>query len=353
MPLPTAITDLSQTAASNYPAGSDSPSTLDDVQRAHAGFIALLRDGKGLTNPVTLASAATTDIGGQNSPFVSISGTTTITSFGTNYNGPRFIRFTGILTLTYNATSLILPGAASITTAVGDTAIAVPNQALNGWTVYSYQKANGIPAGVAASGAITASGLTQATSRLLGRTTASTGAVEEITAGSTLTLSAGNLDVARPFTAGTAVATTSGTSIDFTGIPSWAKRVTVMFSGVSTNGTSALRVQVGAGSVETTGYLGSSSAINGAGAASCSTFTNGFDFLDVGSAASLRNGSLIFTLIGSNAWSMVGTLSLSDTSRTMNISGAKTTSSALDRVRITTVLGADTFDAGSINILYE
>lgn len=143
MPVPSVITDLSQTAASNYPQGSDSPSTLDDVQRAHGSFIAQLRDGKGFTNPVVLASAATTDIGGQNSQFVEISGTTTITSFGTTYNGPRYLRFQSALTLTYNATTLILPGAASITTVAGDTCIAVPNQALNGWTVVSYQRASG------------------------------------------------------------------------------------------------------------------------------------------------------------------------------------------------------------------
>lgn len=57
-------------------------------------------------------------------------------------------------------------------------------------------------------------------------------------------------------TSGTAVATTSGTSIDFTGIPSWAKKITVMFSAVSTNGTSPIQVQIGAGSVSNSGYVG-------------------------------------------------------------------------------------------------
>jgi hypothetical protein len=159
LPIPTLITELSQTAASNYPAGSDSPATLDDTQRAHASFIAQLRDGKGFTNPVVLASATTTDIGGQNSQFVEISGTTTITSLGSTYNGPRFLRFQGVLTLTYNATSLILPGAASITTAAGDTAFVAPNQALNGWTVYSYQRAAGT---YASAGPLASSGITGA-----------------------------------------------------------------------------------------------------------------------------------------------------------------------------------------------
>jgi hypothetical protein len=116
---------------------------LDDVQRAHASFIALLRDGKGQTTPVSLASATTTDIGAQNSTFVEISGTTTITSFGTTYSGVRFLRFAAALTLTHNASSLILPTGANITTAANDTAIAVPAQSGSGWAVISYQRANG------------------------------------------------------------------------------------------------------------------------------------------------------------------------------------------------------------------
>ena len=146
MPTPSLITDLSQTAGSNYPAGSDSPSVLDDVQRAHAGFIAQLRDGKGQSTPLTLASATTTDIGGQNSQFVEISGTTTITSLGTNYTGIRYLRFTGALTLTHNATSLNINGGASIVTVAGDTATAIPNTALNGWNVF-YVRNSAAPGG--------------------------------------------------------------------------------------------------------------------------------------------------------------------------------------------------------------
>jgi hypothetical protein len=144
MAAPTLISELSQTAGSNGPAGSVSPTELDDYDRAHASFIAQLRDGKGLSVPVSLASATSTDIGGQNSPFVEITGTTTITGFGTNYNGPRFLRFAGVLTLT-NGSSLALPGGADITTAVGDTCVAVPNIAASGWNVISFQRAASIP----------------------------------------------------------------------------------------------------------------------------------------------------------------------------------------------------------------
>lgn len=145
MPTPTVITDLSQTAASNYPAGTDSPSVLDDVQRAHAAFIALLRDGKGQSSAQTIAGGATTDIGGVNSQFVEVTGTPIITSFGTNYTGVRFARFTGAAVITHNATLINLPGAANITTASGDCLVAVPNSTGNGWNVTSYQRAATAP----------------------------------------------------------------------------------------------------------------------------------------------------------------------------------------------------------------
>lgn len=93
--------------------------------------------------PQDLASAATTDIGAQMTTFLNITGTTTITSFGANFNGPRYLRFSGILTLTHSAT-LVLPGGANITTAAGDTAIAIPlGTPAAGWRVLSYQAADG------------------------------------------------------------------------------------------------------------------------------------------------------------------------------------------------------------------
>ena len=106
-------------------------------------------------NPVTLASAATTDIGGQGSSAVEISGTTTITSLGTNYSGPRFVRFTGVLTLTYALPAINLPSAANITTAAGDVAIFYPNLALNGWNLMAYTKAAGLAAASGANSDIT------------------------------------------------------------------------------------------------------------------------------------------------------------------------------------------------------
>lgn len=107
---------------------------------------------------VNLASAATVDIGAQNSTLINITGTTTITSFGANYNGPRYIRFDGALTLTNSAT-LVLPGAANITTAAGDSAIAVPiGLPATGWRVAAYQRADG--RAISAPTSFPASGLT-------------------------------------------------------------------------------------------------------------------------------------------------------------------------------------------------
>lgn len=139
MPVPTALSDLSTTANDNYPAGSENPTVVDDHLRAHAALIATLRDGKGASAEVDVASAATCDIGAAASPFVRVTGTTTITSLGTTYNGHRFIRFAGALTLTHNSTTLVLPGSANITTAAGDTCIAIPYGAGTGWLIQSYQ----------------------------------------------------------------------------------------------------------------------------------------------------------------------------------------------------------------------
>lgn len=161
-------------------------------------------------------------------------------------------------------------------------------------------------------------------------------------------------DLTQPLTQGTSVASTSGTAIDFTGIPSWAKRVTVLLNGVSTNGTSTWLVQIGSGSVTSTGYFSSSSftgTATGVGASS----TAGFIVAN-GNAAAVCYGHMVLTLLSSNTW--VESHTIGD-----NVSGALYTfsgggvspalSGALDRVRITTTNGIDTFDAGSINIFYE
>jgi len=155
-----------------------------------------------------------------------------------------------------------------------------------------------------------------------------------------------------PLTSGTVVAV-SGTSIDFTSIPSWVKRVTVMFNGISTNGFSIPLIQVGAGSVTTSGYLGAATAYAGGSTGSAANFTTGFAIGNFNSAANIRHGALILNNISGNIWSCNGTIALSDSAGAGSSAGTISLAGTLDRVRITTVNGTDTFDAGSINILYE
>jgi hypothetical protein len=152
---------------------------------------------------------------------------------------------------------------------------------------------------------------------------------------------------------GTAVASTSGTSIDFTSIPSWVKRITVMFSGVSTNGTSNLQIQIGSGSVDTTGYTGGQAAVLNANTTGAGSITTGFAWNTAGSASTSVYGTIVLTFVSGNIWVANGNGWDVQGSRGMILAGGKTLSGTLDRVRITTFNGTDTFDAGSINILYE
>jgi hypothetical protein len=155
-------------------------------------------------------------------------------------------------------------------------------------------------------------------------------------------------------TSGTAVASTSGTSIDFTSIPSWVKRITVMFQGISTNGASPPTVQIGDfGGIETSGYLGAIGR-TGTGTAGANNST-GFLMEDDSGATAVLNGNLILTLFNAstNTWTAMGIFGRSDSANVFSQGGYKSLSATLDRVRITTTGGTDTFDAGSINILYE
>jgi len=149
----------------------------------------------------------------------------------------------------------------------------------------------------------------------------------------------------------TAVASTSGTSIDFTGIPSWAKRVTVILNEVSTNGTSALLIQIGNGSVITSGYVSTSNSFNQSSSTSGASSTAGF-VVNSNDATFVRSGIVTLHLVDtSNTWISSHMVKL-NTSQVAVGGGSKGLSGVLDRVRVTSVT-PDTFDAGSINVMYE
>ena len=170
-----------------------------------------------------------------------------------------------------------------------------------------------------------------------------------ITSGLAVSINGG---VNYPLMSGTAVASTSGASIDFTGIPSTAKCINVMFSGVSTSGASKIIVQLGdAGGIETSGYVGSISFAETSIAAS--NFSTGFIVEDGTSATAVRQGLMRICLLNSLTWIESSNVARSDSASICVGAGTKTLSATLDRVRITTVNGTDTFDAGSINIMWE
>ena len=278
---------------------------------------------------VDVASAATLDISAITSNQIRITGTTNISAITSGYIGPIMARFAGVLTLVHGA-NLLCPNSTSITTAAGDSCTLMPNPAGSGWIVWDYSRFSGVPltptAAASQSDVDTGTDLTKFINSGLNRVSLKT-----------------------------LTATTSGTSVDFTSLPAGTRRITLSFNGVSTSGTSALRVRLGTGGTpETSGYLGSSGATSGAGATT-TNFTAGFDLNDGASASVVRHGSLTFTLMDSatNLWAVSGVVGRSDGTGCMMVGGIKPLAGALDMVRVTTVGGADTFDAGSVNIAYE
>lgn len=157
---------------------------------------------------------------------------------------------------------------------------------------------------------------------------------------------------------GTVQASTSGTSIDFTSIPSGVKRITVMFQGVSTNGSSQYQVQLGdSGGIENTGYTSLCTALAAPSTVAVQTLASGIPIL----FTTFIGSSTVFTAVlnislldsATNLWVFNANAARTDASASCITTGNKALSATLDRVRITTVNGTDTFDAGSINILYE
>ena len=149
--------------------------------------------------------------------------------------------------------------------------------------------------------------------------------------------------------------TATGTAIDFTSIPSWVKRITIMLRDVSTNGTSPLQIQLGSGSISTSGYRGSNTVVI-QGATGASLFTTGFGVtVSTGnsSASAMLNGSCVINKLNSNSYTASGMFGGSHNAVIFYTAGAVTLNDVLDRIRIVSVNGTDLFDNGQINIMYE
>lgn len=167
-----------------------------------------------------------------------------------------------------------------------------------------------------------------------------------------ITLDGSNVSTVGLINSATAVASTSGTAINFTGIPAGVKRITVMFHNVSVAVAYNFIIQLGtSGGLTTSGYISQASQ-TAAGGISNSAGTTGLILTGAMNAAVGYSGCVIISTLGSNIWSSSGTM-CSGTVSNLNFSGGSIAlSSALTQLSITTVT-ATTFDAGSINILYE
>lgn len=146
------------------------------------------------------------------------------------------------------------------------------------------------------------------------------------------------------------VTTLSGkTKCDFTGIPSWVKRITVMFSGVRFSSPTAILIQLGdSGGIENTDYLSLSTEGT---TLTADSYTTGFA-IKTSSVDDPVVGSVVITPLTSNTWIASGTLARSAAEVFVTSAGSKTLSDVLTQVRITSV-NARTITAGTINVLYE
>jgi hypothetical protein len=161
-----------------------------------------------------------------------------------------------------------------------------------------------------------------------------------------------NAPLSTTLASGTANTSVSGgTVIIHTGIPTWARRVTILYSGLSTNGTNPIVIQAGSGTFKTTGYLGAAAVIEGT-----TGYTVGFGIGNSNvSNADLHHGTIVLNLLNAstNTWIAGGTAARSDAVEAGFTGGAVSLDSALDRIRLTTVGGTDLFDAGVTNIMWE
>ena len=250
-----------------------------------------------------VASAATIDLGAQNADSLRLTGTTTITSFGTAVSGTRRrLRVATGLTITHNATSLFCPGAANLILGAGDIAD-VESLGSGNWIVTAVQRANSF-------------GINR----------------------------------------GTRIATNTGqVQYDLTDIPAGVRRITLVLNQVSTNGGSIVQIQLGSTTFTTSGYASNSHAIAGTAVGSTSA-ASGHIIDPGGSAAFSRTGFIDLFARAANEWYGEHKLNVvGDANPRLHLGAAASPvlAGALDRIRLTTVGGTDTFDSGNIDIAWE
>ncbi len=273
-------------------------------------------------------------------------------------NGTNYVNVIAPSSVTSNRT-ITLPDAT--TTVVGtDTTQTLTNKTLSTGLVMD---ASAITSGTSVSTATTSftasiSGTTM-TVTAVGSGTIAVGQVitgTGVTAGTVITAlgtgsgSTGTYTVSVSQTVASTTITIVGLS--FLDIPSWVKRITVMFNGVSTSGTSSVQIQLGTSSgFVTSGYVAFSTRL-APSALATSFITSGVASVNITATTDTLSGLITIANLTSNTWASSGNVYLSSSNGSVT-AGSIALSGTLDRVRITTVNGTDTFDAGSINILYE
>ena len=292
-----AFTSWSTTAASNQPSGGTTIGAgLDDNLREIQAQVLSWLSYKG----ADLASAATVNVGGSAGSVHDVTGTTTITGLGSTapLGFEVTLQFDAATPIKHNATSLILPTSANITAAAGDVASFIHYSSGN-WFCSGYQRKSGAP--------LTGSGITR----------------------------------------GTETATTSGTSIDFTGIPTGTKAICVYLYEVGVSAQADIIIQIGdAGGIETSGYESDWGA---------NLKQDGFLMQKDTFSGYRNNGALWLLRVDTSGLKWVGSVAssfISSGSSGNGGGGAKDLTAELDRIRLTTSAGTATFNAGAMNILY-
>lgn len=185
------------------------------------------------------------------------------------------------------------------------------------------------------------------------------GLTSPTTAGNVLLTTNGSVWSSQPKIDGTtaAVAVSGSADMGFAPFPSWTKRITFQFTGISTNGTSGCFIQLGTApdylpTWKTSGYIGAMAAIYNTTASNAGTFSSGFT-IGLGFAATATlSGMATITKFEGNTWVANMSYGRSEAPGAMTGGGYVTLSDTLVAVRIICG-GTNTFDAGSVSVLYE